>query len=94
MKYRSRTDVVADILRSCENTVPWTKVMYTAYVSYVQMKEYMPLLEDKGFLTIGTDKTVTRTRKGTTYLAKLDAVRGEIAPPITSKKGTAVKSGN
>jgi predicted transcriptional regulator len=54
VKYRSRTDIISEILKLAENGNSKTKIMYGAYLSYDQMKDYLSvmlqneLLEKKG----------------------------------------------
>ncbi len=52
-KVRSRTEIIQDILqtaRSAGNGVGKTKIMYSAFLSYPQVNEYMTMLIDKGLL--------------------------------------------
>lgn len=44
MKYRSRTDIVAQILDAAEGGATKTKVMYKAFLSYAQLREYIAIL--------------------------------------------------
>jgi predicted transcriptional regulator len=44
MKYRSRTDIVATILDIANDGSTNTKIMYKAYLSYAQLKEYLSIL--------------------------------------------------
>ena len=41
MKYRSRTDIVSQILEAANGGATKTKIMYEAYLSYAQPKEYL-----------------------------------------------------
>lgn len=51
MKYRSRTDIVVQILDTASGDgVSKTKIMYKAYLSYAQLKEYLSVLEANGLL--------------------------------------------
>jgi predicted transcriptional regulator len=45
MKYRSRTEIIALILDSTTAGATKTKIMYKAYLSYTQLKEYLLFLE-------------------------------------------------
>lgn len=70
MKYRSRTEIVSEILELCKgNGTSKTKIMYGAYLSFSQLKEYMNLLLYNGMLIYnkGTNKYRT-TEKGLDYL--------------------------
>jgi predicted transcriptional regulator len=44
MKYRSRTDIIAMILQSATTGATKTRIMYSAYLSYAQVKEYLGFL--------------------------------------------------
>ena len=44
MKYRSRTDIVGQILDAANGGATKTKIMYKAYLSYAQLKEYLSMM--------------------------------------------------
>ena len=44
MKYRSRTDIVGLILEAANGGATKTKIMYKAFLSYAQLKEYLTVL--------------------------------------------------
>ena len=44
MKYRSRTDLIAQILESANGGATKTKIMYKSFLSYAQLKEYVAML--------------------------------------------------
>jgi predicted transcriptional regulator len=50
MKYRSRTDIVSQILEAANGGATKTKIMYKAYLSYAQLKEYLSVLVENGLL--------------------------------------------
>ena len=50
MKYRSRTDIVSQILEAANGGSTKTKIMYKAYLSYAQLKEYLSILIENGLL--------------------------------------------
>ena len=72
MKYRSRTEIVSQILeiangRSGSNScgITKTKIMYNAFLSYAQLKEYLTILTDNGLLSYDLDtRTFKTTEKG------------------------------
>ncbi len=71
-KYRSRTEIIRDILqtaRSDGNGVVQTKIMYNAFLSYHQVKEYLTILIDNGLLQhdLGNQK-FRITEKGLRFL--------------------------
>jgi predicted transcriptional regulator len=50
MKYRSRTEIVAHILEAAVGGATKTKLMYKAFLSFQQLKEYLALLVENGLL--------------------------------------------
>ena len=44
MIYRSRTEIVALILKCASGGATKTKIMYNAYLSYNQLREYLTML--------------------------------------------------
>ena len=44
MKYRSRTEIVSNILDATNGGATKTKIMYTAFLSFGQLKEYLSIL--------------------------------------------------
>ena len=50
MKYRSRTEIVSNILEAANGGVTKTKIMYTAFLSYGQLKEYLSILIENNLI--------------------------------------------
>ncbi|HEX7259158.1 MAG TPA: winged helix-turn-helix domain-containing protein [Nitrososphaeraceae archaeon] len=69
MKYRSRTEIVSMILDSATGGATKTKIMYNAFLSYNQLKEYPSVLIENNLIEYlgGTHKFKT-TEKGLNYL--------------------------
>ena len=69
MKYRSRTEIVSNILDAANGGTTKTKIMYKAFISYNQLKEYLSLLIENNLLEYrdGT-KTFKTTEKGLFFL--------------------------
>ena len=69
MKYRSRTEIVAMILEAANGGATKTKIMYKAFLSYGQLKEYLSVLIENNLIEYidGTHKFKT-TEKGLNYL--------------------------
>ena len=69
MKYRSRTEIVCNILDATNGEATKTKIMYTAFLSYGQLKEYLSVLVENNLIEYsdGTHKFKT-TEKGLNYL--------------------------
>lgn len=69
MKYRSRTEIIAMILDSVTIGTTKTKIMYRAYLSYTQLKEYLSLLEGSGMIAYENGTQVYKiTDKGRKFL--------------------------
>lgn len=50
MKYRSRSDIIGSILRSATQGSTKTRIMYSSYLSYAQVQEYLKFLIERGLL--------------------------------------------
>jgi len=82
MKYRSRTEIVAMILQSARSGSTKTKIMYKAYLSYTQLKEYLRFLQDNDLIKYEEGTQLYRiTAKGRHFLEAYD----EISDLVTSK---------
>ena len=44
MKYRSRTEIISVILEAANGGATKTRIMYKAFLSYAQLKEYLSVL--------------------------------------------------
>jgi predicted transcriptional regulator len=84
MKYRSRTDIVAQILEAANGGgATKTKIMYKAYLSYAQLKEYLTVLLESGLIEYQEGKQEYRTTaKGIQFLSTY----GQIGQMIVSHK--------
>ena len=69
MKYRSRTEIVSNILDATNGGATKTKIMYIAFLSYGQLKEYLSILIENNLIEYldGTNKFKT-TEKGLNFL--------------------------
>jgi predicted transcriptional regulator len=62
MKYRSRTDIVKLILEAANGGgANKSKLMYKAFLSFAQLKEYVTLLLENGLIEYEEDKHSYRT---------------------------------
>jgi len=50
MKNRGRTEIVAMILESANEGATKTKIMYSAFLSYNQLKEYLTFLIENNLI--------------------------------------------
>jgi predicted transcriptional regulator len=69
MRYRSRTEITAMILDTANRETTKTKIMYNAYLSYNQVKEYISILIENNLLEyIEGARTFRTTEKGLNFL--------------------------
>jgi predicted transcriptional regulator len=88
MKYRSRTEIVCNILDATNGGATKTKIMYAAFLSYAQLKEYLSVLIDNSLLEYNNGtQTFKTTEKGLNYL-KMYREIGE----LLQQKTTAIKN--
>jgi predicted transcriptional regulator len=85
MGNRSRTEIVAMILDAANGGETKTKIMYFAFLSYNQVKEYLSILIENNLIEYleGTNKFRT-TEKGLNYL-KMHNEIGELLQTTTLK---------
>ena len=70
MKYRDRFTIVAAILEAVEeHPATRTRIMYSAYLSYAQMKEYVKAAIAHGLMTEFADESLGLTEDGKKFLA-------------------------
>ncbi len=87
MKYRSRTDIAAAMLEIALDGAIKTKIMYKAFLSFPQLKEYLAVLEEKGLLEYNsTDHEYRTTDKGKHFLKMYKDVGQMIFPNSTTGK--------
>jgi predicted transcriptional regulator len=87
MKYRSRTDIAAAILEIALDGSIKTKIMYKAFLSFPQLKEYLSVLEEKGLLEyLSTDHEYHTTDKGKQFLKMYKDVGQMIFPSSAKRK--------
>src|SRR5919202_356851 len=67
MKYRSRTELVSNILEAANGGATKTKIMYKAFLSYAQLKEYLAVLIQNSLMSREGDNYKT-TSKGIRFL--------------------------
>jgi predicted transcriptional regulator len=80
MKNRSRTEIVSDILSSANGGATKSKIMYKAFLSYGQLKEYLSVLIENNLIEYldGTQIYKT-TEKGLYFLKKCEELQ-ELLP--------------
>jgi predicted transcriptional regulator len=87
MGNRSRTEIVGNILDAANEGTTKTKIMYKAFLSYGQLKEYLSVLIENALLEYidGTHKFKT-TEKGLNYLKMYNEIGELLQQSNTIKK--------
>jgi predicted transcriptional regulator len=80
VKYRSRIDIVADILRIAADGAIKTKIMYSAYLSYPQLKEYLELLTEVGLIDYEVGEKAYHTTTKGMHFVKIYKELGAMLP--------------
>ena len=69
MRNRGRTEIVGSILDAANGGITKTKIMYKAFLSYGQLKEYLSLLIENNLLEyLDGTQTYKTTEKGLNFL--------------------------
>lgn len=80
MKYRSRTDITSQILETANGGTTKTKIMYKAYLSYAQLKEYLAMLTENGLIEyVEGERQYRTTDKGIKFLRAYQQMAGMTA---------------
>ena len=83
MKYRSRTEIVGHILDAANGRATKTKIMYKAFLSYAQLKEYLSVLTENNLIEyLDGNQTFKTTEKGLNFL-KMHNEIGELLQTTT-----------
>jgi predicted transcriptional regulator len=87
MKYRSRTEIVCNILDAANGGgITKTKIMYTAFLSYAQLNEYLSILIENNLIEyLDGTQTFKITEKGLNYLKTYNEI-GELLQQTTTMK--------
>jgi predicted transcriptional regulator len=73
------------MLRSIKSGVPKTHIMYSAFLSYKQLEDYLPILEERGLVNYEEYSHLFQiTEKGVRYMNVYDELR-ELVPPTDRK---------
>ena len=78
MKYRSRTEIVSMILEAANGCATKTRIMYKAFLSYAQLKEYLSVLIENNLLEyLEGSQTYKTTEKGLNFVKMYNEI-GEL----------------
>ena len=82
MKYRSRTELVSQILEAANGEATKTKIMYRAFLTYEQLMEYLHLLVERELLEyLEGSKKYKTTEKGRHFLKLYNQIN-QLAPTM------------
>jgi predicted transcriptional regulator len=69
MKYGDKMEIIYSILQSIGSGSGKTRMMYKAFLSYSQLKDYLEMLEEKNLVDYGQgSQKYTLTEKGIQFL--------------------------
>jgi predicted transcriptional regulator len=70
MGYRSRTEIISQILDTANGGITKTKLMYKVFLSHDQLKEYLAVLTQSDLLRYDfVSRTFMTTNKGLRFLS-------------------------
>ena len=61
MRYRSKTDIIASMLEAARNGGTKTKIMYSSFLSYHQLRSYLGLVISNNLLAYDSTKELYKT---------------------------------
>ena len=83
VKYRSRTEIVAMILEAANGGATKTKIMYKAFLSYAQLREYLSVLIENTLLEyLDGSQTYKTTEKGLNFLKMHNEIGELLQTPV------------
>jgi predicted transcriptional regulator len=83
MKYRSRTEIVGLILEAANGGgATKTKIMYKAFLSFAQLREYLTMLQENGLIEYEDGRHTYRTAEKGMKLLEVYGKMHELVPPL------------
>lgn len=78
MRNRQKDEIMRDVLYTAQGGAGITKIMFHAYLTYSQAKEYIHMLTNNGLIenddSSGSVKQFRTTPKGLEYLAAVEKI--------------------
>jgi predicted transcriptional regulator len=78
MKYRSRTEIVSMILEAANGGATKTRIMYRAFLSYAQLREYLSVLVENNLIEYLEGIQIYKTTEKGLNLLKMHNEIGEL----------------
>ncbi len=92
MKYRSRTDITGLILEAANGGATKTKIMYKAFLSFAQLREYLSMLVEKGLIEYEEGLAKYRTtEKGLRMLQMCNEINEELMISTTQSRRSSLE---
>ena len=85
MKNRSRTELASNILEAANGGATKTKIMYRAFLSYAQLKEYLAMLTQNGLLAHDVEGERYRTTSNGIKFLESSRQLGVLLTPVAPK---------
>jgi predicted transcriptional regulator len=86
MKYRSRTELASNILEAANGGATKTKIMYRAFLSYAQLKEYLAVLIQNDLRAHDTESIYRRTTSKEIRFLESSRQLGVLLVPTSQQK--------
>ena len=87
MKYRSRTEIVSMMLEAANGGATKTRIMYKAFLSYAQLREYLSILIENNLLEFLEGlQTYKTTEKGFNLLKMHNEIGELLQTPIRESR--------
>jgi predicted transcriptional regulator len=88
MKYRSRTEIVGLILEAANGGgATKIKIMYKAFLSFAQLREYLTTLQDSGLIEYESGRQTYRTTEKGMKLLEVCGNMNELVAPLAPTAG-------
>jgi len=87
MKYRSRTEIVSMILEAANGGATKTRIMYKAFLSYAQLREYLSILIENNLVEyLEGSQTYKTTEKGLNLLKMHNEIGELLQTPMRESR--------
>jgi len=87
MKYRSRTEIVSMILEAANGGATKTRIMYKAFLSYAQLREYLSVLIENNLLEyLEGIQSYKTTEKGLNLLKMHNEIGELLQTPVRESR--------
>jgi predicted transcriptional regulator len=86
MKYRSRTEIVSMMLEAANGGATKTKIMYNAFLSYNQLKDYLSVLIENNLIEYHEGTREFKTTEKGLNLLKMHNEMVELLPTKIGNK--------